>query len=248
MQISGNEPSSYSKRAQRCDHEHRKVPTASAPELQGPDWILGPLLVSGDVFEGPPDGLGHVDKKLAGVGRSVLAEKPGSPAIELEGRGQRRDEGRKVRPIFHGVGKRMGSGKILDIGCAEASRRVVDANGAFEAKLRSPFCETDDRDMIAESIPRPGKLARRRRDFERPDRRRQGPAGMGSAARAPSAPGFSGTRGNRGAQDCVTFTCVEAATIIAVCGAACGIARQHKQAVPLTQHNEGVSQLFRFGS
>ena len=62
-----------------------------------------------------------------------------SPAIDLGGRGQRRDEGRKVRPIFRGVGKRMGSGKILDIGCAEASRHVVDANGAFEAQLRSSF-------------------------------------------------------------------------------------------------------------
>ena len=166
MQISGNEPSGYSKRAQRCDHEHRKVPTASAPKLQGPDWIPGPLLMPGDVFEGPPDGLGHVDKKLVGVGRSVLAEEPASPTIEFGGRGQRRDEGRKVRPIFHGVGKRMGSGKILDIGCAEVSRRVVDANGALEAKLRSPFGETDDGDMIAEGIPRPGKLARLRRDFE----------------------------------------------------------------------------------
>ena len=115
--------SGYSKRAQRCDHEHRKVPTASAPELQGPDRILGSLLVTGHVFEGPPDGLGHVDNKVAGVGRSVLAEEPGSPAVELRGRGQRRDERRKIRPIFHGVGKRMGSGKILDIGCAEASRR-----------------------------------------------------------------------------------------------------------------------------
>jgi hypothetical protein len=118
------------------------------------------------VFEGPPDGLGRVDKKLAGVGRSVLSEKPDSPAIELSGRGQRRNEGRKVRPIFRGVGKRMGSGKILDTGSAEASWRVVDANGAFEAKLRGPFCETDDRDMIAKSIPRPGKLTRLRRDFE----------------------------------------------------------------------------------
>ena len=60
----------------------------------------------------------------------------------------------------------MGSGKILDIGCAEASRRVVDTNGAFEAKLRGPFCETGGRDMIAEDILRPGKLARLGRDFE----------------------------------------------------------------------------------
>jgi hypothetical protein len=166
IQISGNEPCGDSKRAQRRDHKRRKVATASASELQGPVRILGPLLVPTHVFEGPPDGLGRVDKKLAGVGRSVLSEKPDSPAIELSGRGQRRNEGRKVRPIFRGVGKRMGSGKILDTGSAEASWRVVDANGAFEAKLRGPFCETDDRDMIAKSIPRPGKLTRLRRDFQ----------------------------------------------------------------------------------
>jgi hypothetical protein len=31
----------------------------------------------------------------------------------------------------------MGSRKIFDIGCAEARRRVVDPNGAFEAKLEA---------------------------------------------------------------------------------------------------------------
>ncbi len=68
--------------------------------------------------------------------------------------------------VFRGVGKRMGSGKILDIGCAEASRGVVDTNGAFEAKLRGPVRETGGRDMIAEDILRPGQLARLGRDFE----------------------------------------------------------------------------------
>ena len=60
----------------------------------------------------------------------------------------------------------MGSRKIFDIGCAEARRRVVDPNGAFEAKLRGSACETSDRDMIAEDILRPGKLARLGRYFE----------------------------------------------------------------------------------
>ena len=61
----------------------------------------------------------------------------------------------------------MGAGKILDIGCAEAGRRMVDMNGAFEAKLQGPVRETGGRDMIAEDIPRPGQLARLGRDFER---------------------------------------------------------------------------------
>jgi hypothetical protein len=50
-------------------------------------------------------------------------------------------------------------GKILDIGFVEIGRRVVEMNGAFEAKLRGPVRETGGRDMIAEGILRPGKLA-----------------------------------------------------------------------------------------
>ena len=78
------------------------------------------------------------------------------------GCGTRRDEARETGPIFRRVGKRIGPGKILDIGCAEAGRRVVETNGAFEAKLRGPVRETGGRDMIAEDILRPGKLARLR--------------------------------------------------------------------------------------
>jgi hypothetical protein len=40
-------------------------------------------------------------------------------------------------------------GKILDIGFMEIGRRVVEMNGAFEAKLRGPVRETGARDMIA---------------------------------------------------------------------------------------------------
>jgi hypothetical protein len=66
----------------------------------------------------------------------------------------------------------MGPGKILDIGCAEASRRVVDMNGAFEAKPRGPICETGGGDMIAEDILRPVQLGRLRRDWRLTSRRR----------------------------------------------------------------------------
>ena len=166
MQISGNEPRGDSKRAQRRDHEHRKVATAPARELQGPDRVLDTLLVPRHVLEGPLDGLRHVDEKLVGVGRSVLAEERGGPAIEPGVRRQRRDEARETGPIFRRVGKRMGPGKILDIGCAEVGRRVVETHGAFEAKLRGAIRETGGRDMIAEDILRPGQLARLGRDFE----------------------------------------------------------------------------------
>src|SRR6476660_7371290 len=82
MQISGNEPRGDSKRAQRRNHEHGKVATTTAPQLQGLSWTLCSLLVSRHMLEGPPDGLRHVDKKLASVGRPVVPEEPGSPAIE----------------------------------------------------------------------------------------------------------------------------------------------------------------------
>jgi len=68
MQISGDEPRRDSKRAQRRDHEHRKIATTPARELQRLDRILGTLLVPRHVLEGPLDGLRHVDEKLAGVG------------------------------------------------------------------------------------------------------------------------------------------------------------------------------------
>jgi hypothetical protein len=91
----------------------------------------------------------QIDEKLAGVGRSVLAEQSGGPTIELGVRGQRGDERRQVGPIFRAVRKRIGLGKILDIGFMEIGRRVVEMNGAFEAKLRGPVRETGARDMIA---------------------------------------------------------------------------------------------------
>ena len=68
----------------------------------------------------------------------------------------RRDEAREIGLVVRRVGERIGSGKIRDIGCAEAGRRVVEANGAFEAKLRGPVREMRGRDVIAEDIPRPG--------------------------------------------------------------------------------------------
>jgi hypothetical protein len=45
MQISGHEPRSKSKRAQRCNHEPRKVATTPVRELQGLDRVLDSLLV-----------------------------------------------------------------------------------------------------------------------------------------------------------------------------------------------------------
>src|SRR3979490_718522 len=77
MQISGYEPRGDSKRAQRLDHEHGKVATTPARELQRSDRILGTLLVPRHVHERPLDGLRHVDEKLSCVGRSVLSEELG---------------------------------------------------------------------------------------------------------------------------------------------------------------------------
>jgi hypothetical protein len=87
-------------------------------------------------------------------------------AIDAGVRGQRRDDARKAGPDFRRVGKRMGAGKILDIGCSEAGRRVVEMNGAFEAELAGPLRETGGRDMIAVVIPRQGQLTRLGGDYE----------------------------------------------------------------------------------
>ena len=166
MQISGNEPRGDSKRAQRRDHERRKVATAPAGELQGPDRVLNSLLMSRHMLEGPVDGLRHIDEKLIGVGRSVLAQERGGPAIEPGVLGQRREEAREIGPIFLDVSERMASSKVFNIGFSEVGRRVAETHGAFEAKLRGAFRETGGRDMIAEDIPRPADMARRGRYFE----------------------------------------------------------------------------------
>ena len=108
-------------------------------ELQRLDRVLDSLLVPRHVLEGPLDGLRHVDEKLVGVGRSVLAR--GTRRAQRSSsrmRGQRRDEAREAGPVFRRVGKRIGAGKILDIGCAKAGRRVVEADGALEAELGGP--------------------------------------------------------------------------------------------------------------
>src|ERR1700720_4873211 len=63
MKISGHEPSGDPKRSQRRDHEHCKVATTPARELQGPDRVLDSLLMPRHMLEGPLDGLRHVDKK-----------------------------------------------------------------------------------------------------------------------------------------------------------------------------------------
>src|SRR5580704_1256907 len=117
------------------------------------------------MFEGPVDGLRHFDEKLASVRRSVRTKEARGPVIERRTRGRRRDE-HGANPFICPVSKRIGSRKLLDVGLAEAGRRVVETNSAFEAKLRSSVFETGGRDMIAEDIPRPREFARLRPDFE----------------------------------------------------------------------------------
>ena len=56
----------------------------------------------------------------------------------------------EIGPVVRGVGKRIGAGKILDIGGAEAGRRVVETDSADKAKLGGAVGETGGRDMIAE--------------------------------------------------------------------------------------------------
>ncbi len=85
--ISGNEPRGDAARAQCSDHEHCEVATTPAPEIEGADRILDPLLVPRDVLERPSDGLRHVDEQVVRVGGSVFAEEARAPAIEFGVRG-----------------------------------------------------------------------------------------------------------------------------------------------------------------
>jgi len=166
VQISGNKPRTQSKRAERRDHEHGKIPTTPAHEYEGLDWVLDTFVVPRHVLEGPVDSLRHVDEKVASVRRSVRTEEARGPVIERRTGGQRRDEAHEAGPFIRPVSERIGSRELLDIGLAEPGRRVVETNSAFEAKLRSSVFETGGRDMIAEDIPRPGEPARLRPDFE----------------------------------------------------------------------------------
>jgi hypothetical protein len=156
MHVSGHEARGNSARAQCRDHQHSEVATTPAAEIKGADWILNSLLVSRYVLEGPPDGPCHVDEQFVRVGGSVSAEEDCAPAIEFAARGGRQNETFETGPIFRRVGKRIRAGKILDIGCVKAGRRMVETNLADKTKLGGAFGELGSRNMIAETVLRPG--------------------------------------------------------------------------------------------
>ena len=142
----------------------RQLPLASSRVRTG-SWT--PFSCRATCLKVRSDGLRHVDEKLVGVGRSVLPEERGGPAIDArDADTKRREETGETGLLFLGVGKWIGPGKALDIGGAEGRRHMVETNGALEMKLGSRLRETGGRDMIAENIPRPGDLARRWRDCE----------------------------------------------------------------------------------
>src|SRR5208282_4012486 len=79
---------------------------------------------------------------------------------------QWQDEAFKTGPICRRVGEGIGTGIILDIDLAKAGGCVVQTDAADKTQLGGPFGEIRGRHVIAEAIPRPGKLPWRRRDFE----------------------------------------------------------------------------------
>src|SRR6202044_1926424 len=95
-----------------------------------------------------------------------FAEEHSAPVINRGMRGLRLDETFEAGPILRRVGKRVSAGKILYIGCAKLGRRMVETNITDKAKLAGPVGKVSGRDMIAEAIPRPGKLRRPGRNFE----------------------------------------------------------------------------------
>ena len=120
----------------------------------------------GDVLEASRDRLRHGDQEIVGVGRSVRAKKTRAPAIDL-GMGRQRPEiAREAGRTAPAINKRIGTGKIRNIGCAEVARRMVEMDIADEAKLGRPIVEFCHGHMIAETVSRPGDLPRARRDFD----------------------------------------------------------------------------------
>src|SRR5580700_5593143 len=166
MQISGHEARGNATGAKRRYHQHGEVTTTAAAEIERADGRLDTLLVPRNVLEGPPDGPRHGAEQFVRVGRAIVAEERGAPAIDRGMRRQRLDERLEAGPIFRRVGKRIAAGKILYIGCAEVDRRMVETNSADKAQLAGPVAEMRGRHVIAEAVPRPSQLPRFWRDFE----------------------------------------------------------------------------------
>src|SRR5580704_8005493 len=166
MQISGHEASGNAAGAKRRYHKHGEVAATAAAEIERADGRLGALLVPRYVLEGPPDGPRHGPEQLVRIGGAVVAEERGAPVIDRGMWRQRLDEGFEAGPIFRRVGKRIGAGKILYVGCAKAGGRMVETNSADKAQLAGPVGKRSSRHVIAESVPRPGQLPRFWRDFE----------------------------------------------------------------------------------
>src|SRR5580704_9226292 len=166
MQISGHEAGGNAAATQCRYHQHGEIAATAAAEIERADGRLDTLLVPRRVLEGPPDGPRHVAEQRVGVGRAVVAEERGAPAIDGGMRRQWRDEGLEAGPIFRRVGKRKSAGKVRYIGGAKFGRRSEETNVADKAKLASPVVEMSGRHVIAEAVPRPSQLFRFWRDFE----------------------------------------------------------------------------------
>ena len=110
------------------------------------------------VPEGALDGLRHAGEQRMRVGRSIGAQEACGPARDVGRLRRLRDVARKRGAFVRRVGERIGRvHDRRDIVRVEAGRRVIDANRAFEVKLRRAVCEARGRDVIAEGIPRPGR-------------------------------------------------------------------------------------------
>ena len=118
------------------------------------------------VPEGPPNGPRHGAKQLVSVGSAISAKERSAPAINRGMRRQRLDKPFEASRMFRRVGKRIGAGKIFYIGCAKVGRRMIETNTADNVKLAGPVAKMSGRHVIAEAIPRPGKLPGPGSDFE----------------------------------------------------------------------------------
>ena len=100
------------------------------------------------------------------AGRPVRRQEARGPVRDFGRLRRLRDVARKLGAFVRRVFERIGFGMIRDVFRAKISRRVIDADPAFDMKHRRALGEAGGRDVIAERIARPGNLAWRGRDRE----------------------------------------------------------------------------------
>src|SRR5208283_1092855 len=162
VQISGDETCGHAERADRIDHQHCEVTTASASELKRPQRGLDALLIPAHVLEGPVDFMSEVDKKLAGIEVPIFSQKCTRPLIDKMFRIERLSfhEPEQVGHLMRGVAEWNGIGALVDLEVVDPDWRMLKADGAGEPKLFGARGEAHDAHVVLERVARQSNVDR----------------------------------------------------------------------------------------